>query len=184
MIKINLNETYDHQSVEEGFFGMTFYSPDTNQANTLIKVELRKHPDAQLENVYNLAFGPLNKNNMLDDKAKVKHADTDKMFSTVLLFGLTFLDEYPGLRIGLDGSSDSRAYLYHRMFQTNRNHLNEYLVALGVDWFVRLLRNGDVEREENGSAFFKPKPEFFNYERTPHDLYNYYIFFLRKAITN
>lgn len=184
MIKLNLNETYKHHSVDEDLLNMTFYSPGIDQSNTLIKVELRPYPDFQLQNVYNLAFGPLNEKNKLDDTAKIKHADTDKMFSTVLVFGLMFLQKYPGLRIGLDGSSDSRAYLYHRMFQTNRDHLNEYFVALGVDWFVRLLRNGNVEREENGSAFFKPRPELFNYERTPHDLYNYYIFYLRKAIIN
>jgi len=92
---------------------------------------------------------------------------------------LTFLQENPTVAIGLDGSNDVRAYLYHRMFCSNKEYLDEYFVALGVDWFVRLLRNNDYERNADGSAFFKPRPEPFDYQRAAKDLYRYYMFHLR-----
>lgn len=94
MIKLNLNETYKHNSVD--LLNMTFHSPCIDQPDTLMKVELQEHPDSQFKDVYNMAFGPLNEKNKLDDTAKIKHADTDKMFSTVLVFGLMFLQKYPG----------------------------------------------------------------------------------------
>jgi hypothetical protein len=77
-------------------------------------------------------------------------------------------------------SNDTRAYLYHRMFQTNRKHLDEFFSSIGVDWYVRLLRNQDIEKDEDGNAFFKPRPEPFDYKRANHDLYRYYMFKLKK----
>lgn len=54
-----------------------------------------------------------------------------------------------------------RAYLYHRMFLTNKEYLEQYFVSVGVDWYVKLLRNGDVERNADRHPHFKPKPEPF-----------------------
>lgn len=100
------------------------------------------------------------------------------MFSTIMLFVLAFLDENPHVTIGLDGSDDIRAYMYHRMFLTNKAYFANYFFTLGVDWFVRLLRNGKIELDSDGAPFFKPKPEPFDYRRSANDLYRYYMFHL------
>jgi hypothetical protein len=85
----------------------------------------------------------------------------------------------PKVTIGLDGSNDVRAYLYHRMFCSNKANLDEYFMTLGADWFVRLMRNNDFERDQDGFIFFKPKPELFDYQRPASNLYRYYMFHLR-----
>ena len=66
------------------------------------------------------------------------------------------------------------------MFKVNREHLSEFFETIGVDWYVKLLRNQiDIERKKDGSAFFKPRPEAFDYSRDRQDLYRYYMFELK-----
>lgn len=115
----------------------------------------------------------------MDDKAKIPHQNPSKAFSTILLFCLTYLKQFPDRTIGLDGSNEGRAYLYHRMFLTNKAYFEEYFVSIGVDWYVKLLRNGQVETDAQGLPYFKPKPEPFDYTRL-RDLYRYYMFHLRQ----
>jgi hypothetical protein len=65
------------------------------------------------------------------------------------------------------------------MFFKNKAYLEEFFVSIGVDWYVRLLRNGDIERDADGEPYFKPKPEPFDYKRV-RDLNRYYMFHLRQ----
>ena len=176
MVKINFEETLEPIEVAEDLSFMTFTSLSKDKQETLLKVSISPLGDPLLANVYNLAFGPLDENGNIDDICKVNHANIHKMFSTILFFCLTFLRNNPTATIGIDGSNDVRAYLYHRMFLTNREYLSEFFITIGVDWYVRLLRNGTVELDKNGLPFFKPKPESFDYQRNTNDLYRYYMF--------
>lgn len=180
IVKINLDDTYELISSTPDLMEVTFYSYDRNNHPVLLKVLLEPVIDAPyLSNVYNLCFGPIKMDGSIDDEAKICHKDLNKLFSTIILFSLTFLLEKPHISIGLDDSSDARAYLYHRMFQVNKAYLESYFVSFGVDWFVRLLRNGDIERKSDGTPFFKPKPESFDYNKPTRDLYRFYLFQLR-----
>lgn len=109
---------------------------------------------------------------------KLNHLKNGKVFSTILLFALSFLQKNKSANIGVDGSNDARAYLYHRMFFTNKEYLSEFLIPIGVDWYVRMLRDGTVEKDPDGFVFFKPKPEPLDYKRSMKDLYRYYMFYL------
>jgi hypothetical protein len=157
----------------------TFNSYDKEGNPVLLKVLIEPHKNPLLPNVYNLCFGPMTKEKVIDDTALIYHEDLNKLFSTIILFCLTFLQENPKVTLGLDGSNDARAYLYHRIFRSNQAYLNEYFMAWGVDWFVRLMRNNDYEKRPDGFAFFKPKPEPFDYQRPARDLYRYYMFNLK-----
>ncbi len=85
------------------------------------------------------------------------------------------------VRFGLDGSDDLRAAMYHSIFLSNRNYLDDYFVSVGVDWYVKLLRNRkDIERNADGEPFFKPIPESFDHSRSRHELYRYYIVHLNR----
>jgi hypothetical protein len=179
MIKINFEDTYDLIEVAPDFSYATFNSIDAGGDDVLLKVQILPLGDPLLPNVCNLSFGPQNDDGEINDEAKIHHQDTNRMFSTILLFSLAFLQEYPKITIGLDGSNDVRAYLYHRMFLSNREYLGEYFVAIGVDWHVRLLRNGKIEVDVNGKPFFKPRPEPFDFQRDAKDLYRYYMYHLR-----
>ena len=183
MIIIDFENTFKPHLVtfNRKLSAMEFYSPQRKSGPELIRVEIKPHPDNLLPDVYNLAMGPLDEKGNIDDEARLKHVDSNKLFSTIILFAVAFLSEYPELTIGLDGSDDRRATLYHSMFIVNRKHLSQYVVCIGVDWYVKLLRNQvEIELNQDGTPFYKPRPEPFDYSRTRHDLYRYYMFQLRK----
>jgi hypothetical protein len=126
MIKINLENTYSPFYISEDLKTFIFQSELKDGTFADIHVSIFQHPDGFLSNVYNLGFGPLNANCRIDDKIKLKHIDVNKVFSTVLLLGITFLHKNKCLSIGIDGSDDIRAYLYHRMFRYNIVHLSDF----------------------------------------------------------
>jgi hypothetical protein len=152
-IVINFEETYDPVKIESDFSELAFISPQKDGSNELIVVQIE----------------PLN------------NSDTDvpKVFSTVLFHSLNFLTENPKLILGIDGSDDLRATLYQMMFKTNREYLGEFFVPLGVDYYVRIFRNGNYEQDQLGNYISKPRAEQFNYDRSRHDLYRYYLFRLK-----
>jgi hypothetical protein len=176
VVRINFEDTYDLITSEPDLSGATFNSVDVNNNLVLINIRIEPINYPLLPGVYNLSFGPANQDGTVNDTIKIKHQYLDKVFSTILLFALTFLKNNPKIMIGIDGSNDVRAYMYHRMFLTNREYLKEKFAALGVDWFVRLLRNNELETNAQGKPFFKPRPEQFDYQRNAKDLYRFYMF--------
>lgn len=181
MIKIDLENTYDATSVSEDFKKFTFNSILKNQDIAELHVLISEHPDELLPGVFNLAFGPLGEDGEIDDNIALKHQNVNVVFSTILLFAISFLQENidESFSIGIDGSNDVRAYLYHRMFRHNKKQLSDVISTVGVDWYVKLLRNGtDIERDNGGIPFFKPRPEPFDTNRRSNDLYRYYMFTL------
>jgi len=158
---------------------MSFESPQKDGTIRLIIVRVDPHPDPLLPNVFNLGFGPSDKNGGFHDTMRLKHLDNNKVFSTVLFHGLNFLEENSQLVMGVDGSDDIRATLYHLMFKTNRNYLDEFFTPLGIDWYVRIYRNGKYDADAQGNYIAKPRSEPFDYQRSRHDLYRYYTFRLR-----
>jgi hypothetical protein len=182
MITIDLDNTYPLISGKIDLLLSIgeFYVPQAKNGNILMRVTIKPHPDPLLPNVYNLAIGPPVEDDKIDDQARLKHKDSSRVFSTAILFALAFLTDYPEMLIGLDGSDDLRATLYHSMFIANRETMNEFFTAIGVDWYVRLLRNREeIERTADGDPFFKPRPEVFDYQRNRHDLYRYYMLALK-----
>jgi hypothetical protein len=180
VINIDFEDTYEIISTVSDYTEATFYTFDRSSKPVLIKILLIPVDNPLLPGVHNLAFGPPTKDGSIDDKARIKHKDVNRVFSTILLFCLNFLQENPSGIIGLDGSDDTRTHLYHRIFITNKNYLLEYFVALGADWCVRYLRNGKCEIDHNGEPLIRLRPELFDYQRNTKDLYSYYMFHLVK----
>jgi len=181
MIRINFNDIYEPDFISNNLQNFTFRSELKNNIKIELKVIISEHPDKYLPNVFNLAFGPLNEKGDINDDVKLKHKNVNKVFSTVLLFAITFLAENTtkSYSIGIDGSNEIRAYLYHRMFRFNSQQLSDSIIIVGVDWYVKLLRNqSDIERDDKGFPLFKPRPEPFDLDRKANDLYRYYLFAL------
>ncbi|WP_184549352.1 DUF6934 family protein [Mucilaginibacter sp. FT3.2] len=178
-VTINFDQIYPPLKLVDTLTEMTFESPkvDGSLQEMLIKITL--HPDPLLPGVFNLGFGPPDGKGNFKDDIRLKYEDLDKVFSTVLFHGLVFLQQNPESTIGIDGSDDLRARLYHRMYKSNRVYLADYFAAIGVDWYVRIFRNGDYEKDELGNAIAKPRPESFDYKRNNKDLYRYYMFRLK-----
>ncbi len=145
----------------------------------MIFVKIEPLHNTYLPNVYNLGFGPPDGKGGFHDDVRLKHADVGKVFSTVLFHSLTFLEDDPKLTIGIDGSDDLRATLYQMMFKTNKEYLDEFFVPLGVDYYVRIFRDGSYEHDELGNYISKPRAEQFDYNRSRHDLYRFYLFRLK-----
>jgi hypothetical protein len=187
MVKIDLGNTYELTSA---FLGrentqMEFISPQSDGTERLIRVEIRYYPDPLLPNVCNLAMGPLTETGKIDDQIRLRHSDRAVVYSTLVLCMLLFLKKYPDLTVGLDGSNDLRAAIYHGIFLHNRHDLDDYLTPFGIDWYVKFLRSReDVERRADGQPYFKPISEPFDYVRSRHDLYRYYAVRLSKSIQN
>lgn len=177
MVTINFEEPFESVSIENDFSQMIFISPQIDGAHKPILVKIDPHP--YLPNVFNLGLGPPDGMDNFHDDIRLKHTENSKVFSTVLLHGFTFLQVNPELTLGIDGSDDIRATMYHLMFKSNREYLRDFFVGIGVDWYVRVYRDWSYEVDTTGNILSKPKPELFNYERTRHDLYRYYMFQLK-----
>lgn len=179
MTKINLEDIYEPISINNEITEFKFQSELKNNNQLDLYVRFSKIDDQFLPNVFNLAYGPLSDNGYIDDKIKINHKNSNKLFSTILFYVITFLDSYPEASVGIDGSNDVRAYLYHRMFISNQKELHDLIITIGVDWYVRLLRDGNIEVDSDGVLFFKPKPEPFDIQRKTNDLYRYYLIKLK-----
>jgi hypothetical protein len=175
-ITINFDDTYLPVQIQNDLSKMTFSSPQIDGSEALIVVIIERLDNPYMPNVYNLGFGPLDGNGGFLDNIRLKHVDIDKLFSTVLFHGLNFLQINPQLTMGVDGSDDLRATTYHLMFKTNRDYLDEFFFPIGVDWYVRIFRDGHYEADEHGNYIAKPRPEPFDFDRSRHDLYRYYMF--------
>ena len=176
MVALNFDDTFELIDVTPDFSEVTFYSPQKDGTDVSILLKIKPHTDDSLPNVYNLGFGPPDGNGGIDDLVNLKHTNSNKVFSTILLHALTFLKRNRGLTIGIDGSDDYRVILYHTMFKSNREYLSSMFKAFGVDWYVRIFRNGNYEADSDGQYIAKPKPESFDYRRNKRDLYRYYMF--------
>ena len=105
MIQINLEDTYTPTFVSKDFKKFIFQSQLNDETFIDIHVRISQHPDIFLSDVYNLGFGPLKANQEIDDQIKLKHLNVNKVFSTILLFGITFLQGNRDFSIGIDGIS-------------------------------------------------------------------------------
>jgi len=175
MIKIDLENVIEDIAINESLDEYSFRSELMDGTYIELFVQFTQHPDPLLPDVFNLAFGPLNQQGEIDDVIQLHHKNLNLLFSTIFLCIITFLERYKKNSIGIDGSNDARTYLYHRMFLSNKDELSDVLTIIGVDWYVRLLRNNDVERMDDGTPYFKPRPESFNSQRKATDLYRYYL---------
>ncbi|WP_131537050.1 DUF6934 family protein [Pedobacter nototheniae] len=182
MVRLDLQNIYVITAVNDNGIELIaeFDAPQTNGEPIPIHVKLSLHPDPFLSNVYNLCLGPVDENGAIDDKIRLKHHDVSKVLSTAIFVAYYFLNDKQDSIIGLDGSDDIRANLYHSMFILNKELMSDFFVCVGVDWYVKLLRNKiDVERDGQGNPLFKPIIEPFDYSRDRKQLYGYYMFSLK-----
>lgn len=142
-IRIDFENCYETEPVTADLRLIRFNSERTDYTTVQIGVLIGHQPQALLPNVYNLAFGPMDDNNEIDDQAKVAHADHSKVFSTIILSALTFLNNNPDKYLGIDGSNNARAYLYFRTIQNNYYILTQYFDIFGVNYYVRVLRKAN-----------------------------------------
>jgi hypothetical protein len=144
----------------------------------LMRIIVSNEPHAVIPHVYNLAFGLVDGWGKIDTHARLRYKDRVKVFSTVLLFMENYLRAYPGRKLGIDGSSNSRAVLYYREWQRHFTYLNAYMKFSGVRFYVRILRVGKGQLDDPFD-FEDVEHTIFPIDRsgTPdmNFMYNYFI---------
>ena len=177
-VKIDFDNTFDIEDISPDLRIAFFPTVLRDGREVLLKIEISNEAHDLLPNVFNLAFGPQNERGEIDDKAELAHENYSKVFSTILLNALNYLNENPGHYLGIDGSDNSRAYYYWRFCQRNFDYLSQYFSMYGLKYYVRISRFGKTQYE-NPFDFDDIHVEADRIIKTdvwPKLMYNYFIF--------
>lgn len=172
-IRIDVENRYEFTDVVSENYNHVFNSPLKNGTNCPIAIKIDKEEHPMIENVHNLAFGPLNERNEIDDRVKLSHTDHAKLFSTIVFASISYLSIHKHKFIGIDGSDTRRAYMYYRCIKNNFAYLNTLFDIYGVNYYLRMLRHNEYLSDD---IMIVPK-RITDKDNTRHqDLYNYFIF--------
>ncbi|WEK35704.1 MAG: hypothetical protein P0Y53_24725 [Candidatus Pseudobacter hemicellulosilyticus] len=187
-IKLNFEDRYEVEQVDNSPRNYQFFTELTSGEKVLlgVKISLQAHP--LMSNVYNLAFGPVDKYNNINDQSKLQHKNYSKVFSTIIYIGTIFLMENQDKYLGIDGSNNARAYFYYRSLQNNLAYLEQFFKLQGVRYYVRLLRKENpedpghlIDATDMATRLYPILPtEAVRFDK----LYNYIVFNLSTAKTN
>jgi uncharacterized protein DUF6934 len=180
--KIDFDTLYEIDQISEDLKDASFHSTLLNGHAVKLISKISNQSHALLPDVYNLAFGPLNKKGKIDDKAELNHSDYTRVFSTILFTALTYLKSNPDHYLGIDGSDNARAYFYYRAIKRNFPYLDQHFRMFGVKYFVRISRFGKTQYD-NPFDFEEIMPYPFRIagqdEMSQDKMYNYFIFNLQ-----
>lgn len=170
-IKIDFDDKYSICPVND-FNYSAFETELVNGDKVRLGIRISTNRHYLMPDVYNLAFGPLNPNHEIDDKARLNHNNHSKVFSTIVFEALSFLTEHRDRFLGIDGSNTARAYMYYRCIQNNFDLLTSHFLIYGVNYYVRLLRDGTIDESILTVPNLIKKGESICCTK----LYNYFIF--------
>ena len=147
-VKLDFDNTYDIEPLTEDLRVSAFTSELEGGSSIPLRVEISSQSHALLPSVFNLAFGPANAKGEIDDRAEIAHKDYSKVFSSILLAGLTYLTDHTDQYLGIDGSNNARAYLYYRFLQKNFGYLDQFFEMYGLKYYVRISRFGKNQYDD------------------------------------
>lgn len=177
-MKIDLENVYRIVAKNADQRASDFDTILTNTKRVRLGIRISRTPHPLIPNAYNLAFGPIMRNGSIDDKARLSYEDYSRVFSTVLLEAMSFLERHPDNYVGIDGSDNARTYMYYRCIQNNFTYLSSIFTIIGVNYYIRMLRQGedgncDLDTDDMHT---KHKEIEANEIINPEKLYNYFIF--------
>lgn len=180
-VKIDFDRTYNFTEISGDLRTAIFSTELQDENSAVLKIEISNEAHELLPNVYNLAFGPVDKKGEIDDKAALHHKDYSKVFSTILLVALKYLTLNPDHYLGIDGSDNLRAYYYWRFLQRNHDYLTNYFEIFGVKYYVRISRFGKTQYENpfDFDDIFPYPDRIHKSLHWPKLMYNYFIFKLK-----
>lgn len=175
-IKIDLENCYAINTISKDQELRSFETVLKNGEKLMLGVQINDEMHPIIPNVYNLSFGPFDQANLINDQARLHHQDHSKVFSTIILSGLTFLKSNPSKYLGIDGSCNARAYLYYRCICHNLTYLSQFFRIYGIKYYVRILRDfGHTEHLDWEDITAEPSV-IGEKKLSPEKLYNYFIF--------
>ena len=116
MIQVDFEDTYAVTNCDEELMSATFVAELVNEDIAVMKICFDQYETGLAFDVFNITFGPVNSSGAINVLAKIRHEHLDRLFSTILLQILYFLKRHPSATVGMDGSTEARAYLYHRIY--------------------------------------------------------------------
>ncbi|MCF2490167.1 DUF6934 family protein [Dyadobacter sp. CY347] len=84
------------------------------------------------ENVYNLAFGDIDKYGELDDLSVSDNQDMELVLATVIQTVFSFLELNPDKKVFFQGSTPSRTRLYQIVITREKQHWDDQYVVEGI----------------------------------------------------
>lgn len=181
-VKLDFDNTYNIEPLSTDLRVSRFISDLEDGSMIPLRIEISSQPHALDPSVFNLAFGPTNSKGEIDDRAEIAHRDYSKVFSSILLAGLTYLTDNPGHYLGIDGSNNARAYLYYRFLQRNYACLDQFFELYALKYYVRISRFGK-NQYDNPFDFNDVLPMTDRIEKgmtmRSNFMYNYFIFKLK-----
>ncbi len=87
---------------------------------------------SQNEDIYNLAFGNLNKDGTIDDETTNDNKDRNKILATVAATVYEFTSKYPDKNIFFCGTTTERTRLYRMALTVNLEELKKDFIIYGV----------------------------------------------------
>ena len=131
-VKINFDKVYDFEDISSDLKLSSFITRLENGDKVPLIVKISNNAHELLPSVYNLAFGPLNKQGRINDRVEMAHEDYSMVFSTILFSALAYLEQNKDHYLGIDGSDDTRAYFYFRAMIRNFDYLDQYFNMYGI----------------------------------------------------
>jgi hypothetical protein len=184
-IKIDFENVYELEEVSSDLKLGGFRTHLENGKESLLKISVSNDEHRLLPNVYNFAFGPPDRQGLINDRTELTHVDYSKVFSTILLSALSYLKRYKKHYLGVDGSDNNRTYFYYRAMMRNFDYLDRHFNMYGIKYFVRISRLGK-NQYDNPFDFEDIKPESYKitseHHVSQHSMYNYFIFGLKNAV--
>jgi hypothetical protein len=77
--KVNFDNIYPLDNVSDDLRITFFQTPLQSGISVSLIIKISEESHELLPNVYNLAFGPLNKRGQIDDKTELPHSDYSKV---------------------------------------------------------------------------------------------------------
>ncbi len=184
-IKIDFENVYELEEISSDLKFSEFRTRLQNGEESLLKIRVSDDEHDLLPNVYNFAFGPHDRQGLINDRAELSHVDYSKVFSTILLSALSYLKRYKNHYLGVDGSENNRAYFYYRAMMRNFDYLDRHFNMYGIKYFVRISSLGK-NQYDNPFDFEDIKPESYKitseHHISQHSMYNYFIFGLKNTL--
>ncbi|TCJ12182.1 hypothetical protein EPD60_16695 [Flaviaesturariibacter flavus] len=180
-VRIDFDREFNFTEISKDFRIGVFPTELVDGTIVPLKVEIHNEEMELLPNVFNLAFGPIDAKGGIDDRIQLTHKDYSAVFSTIMFEALGYLRDNPDHFIGVDGSNNERAALYHFLLKRNYDYLDPLFEFFGIKYYVRITRFGKTQYE-NPFDFqdIMPAPvRILKDDPRPNPMFNYFIFGLR-----
>lgn len=180
-IKLNLDNSYKLKSEPTLDY---FVFTAVLKGGSKIPIVVIIHPPVNelMPDVYDLSYGPVDENQMIDENVILSFNNPSKVFSTLAFAALFFLNENPGAFLGISAVDTRQALLYRRLIKDNFDYIAHYYQISGVEFYAKQ----DIANNKDGNKGLKPgqtlqvSNEIKDVDVDLRNLFSYYLLKLKR----